>query len=1189
MGSEEGCEWRLEDESVSPRHARVWLEADRILVEDAGGGRGTLVNGYDISGQVEVEYPAWVTVGGAVLTIALEGEVIPERPKEAPKESPKEAHLMGLTFLGSAGMQFLQGQSAGVGGVEGIRHASTEVQYRLEKEIAQGGMGLIYQSEDPQLERVVAVKVSRASRGKDPRFANEAKILAHLAHPNIVPIYSMGCDEQGYPFYSMKLVRGLTLQSILDGLSEGDVALHEQYRLPRMLSIFIAVCNAIEFAHSKGVLHRDLKPDNVMVGEFGEVLVMDWGIAKFLSEQELEDSIERRAVGEEGEEGVSRRPSVDFGTTLEGEVMGTPQFMAPEQARGRVYELDERADLYSLGAILYAILTLRPPVVAGSLEKLLEKVRSGAIEPMVPFRDFPKTSEGKVREAWPRALGIPDALHAVVGKAMALQPEDRYASVKSLRMDIEAYLSGYATAAEEAGPLRQLYLLMKRHWVASLSVVVFLLSGGVFMLKLAASERAADRSARLARERAAFAQISLAEAAERDVDGEEMERLLAEVPEDLRDQKWEYLSRKLHSEQRTIVAKGGQPWLAVAPHPKQKGVLVTLQMDGWVRLVDLSSGVTKDLWKAREIGFGEAMALSPDGLRVALIRSSRETKRVPSSHVEVFELGSGKRVFGIRMPSRSGFRLVFDPEGKRLLCESRDLANNHQNVQLWDIASEKLLWERNPVGAALAEFSRSGKTMRVFLEKSGTEELDVATGQPIGDLARVAFPSGVPGTGAAQWFYAATSDGSAVFTFQNRPARFLRRIETETGRVVFENRISEIKGLDYLQDTGTLVTLATRSDRCAVLQFWHGQSGLLLKSIPVVGRLKAGWKLSLHPESGYVGVINGGEMRVWKFELASPVRRFYAGVGKFGFLQDSRFAVRLGSSGQQGAIEVLDLKEREPDKKSFTSTPVLGSQVGLITRDRSGVLMAASGNPTQIFRASAGKLERLARVEAPVLGSHFQLSPSGVSLWTGAAICDAASGAERCRVDRDGVEIPLSVGGASRWLDEERVAEIALVRKSEEEESFERAILIWDAAGGTRALKMEAPDADALEVSPDGSQLAEAGGDMRLRIRNAWTLEVEREFRAHDGALTAVAWHPQKPLLVTAADDLTVRVWSLPEGRLVEELRGFASQPEQYPQSLAISPDGKGLMIQSESGVGLYEPRSFQGAKESALGRSARP
>lgn len=233
--------------------------------------------------------------------------------------------------------------------------------YKLGEEIARGGMGSVLQAEDAKLKRTVALKAMLMDADSDvglrQRFIREAEVLAMLAHPNIVPIYDI-VWEDGVPlFYTMKLVRGRTLQAIINDLRAQDAGTLREFTLDRLLGIFRNVCNAIAFAHSKGVLHRDLKPENVMVGEFGEVLVMDWGLAKI--------------VGKPGDAVAEQLSALihpqSAAMTMHGAVLGTPQYMSPEQALGHIEALDERSDIFSLGGILYAILTLRPPVEGKTL------------------------------------------------------------------------------------------------------------------------------------------------------------------------------------------------------------------------------------------------------------------------------------------------------------------------------------------------------------------------------------------------------------------------------------------------------------------------------------------------------------------------------------------------------------------------------------------------------------------------------------------------------------------------------------------------------------------------------------------------------------------------------------------------------------------------------------------------------
>jgi eukaryotic-like serine/threonine-protein kinase len=266
------------------------------------------------------------------------------------------------------------------------------VRYRLLAPIGRGGMGTVYLAEDIPLARRVALKVldvAESSEDLAERMLREARVLALLEHPGIVPVHDVGRLADGRVFYTMKFVQGSRLDQYIAEVS----SLHDRLR------IFEKICDAVAFAHVRGVLHRDLKPENIMVGAFGEVLVMDWGVAKILRvPSPLPTSVERR-------------PS--SGHTAHGEVLGTPGYMAPEQARGEVDSLDERTDVYALGAILRF-------VIAG-------------LDP----RD----------SAAAQVSSIPKRLGAVRTRAMAAAPNERYRSVRELAADVARYLDGLPVMA----------------------------------------------------------------------------------------------------------------------------------------------------------------------------------------------------------------------------------------------------------------------------------------------------------------------------------------------------------------------------------------------------------------------------------------------------------------------------------------------------------------------------------------------------------------------------------------------------------------------------------------------------------------------------------------------------------------------------------------------------------------------
>ncbi len=262
----------------------------------------------------------------------------------APPSCPPQTQLQGID-LNSTEFTIDEGQDA----------PSTVGRYPIHGEIGRGGMGVVLEAEDPQLRRHLAIKVLLEEHQHDPelvrRFLEEARICGQLQHPGIVPIHELGRLADRRPFFTMKLIQGQTLATLLQ--TRRDPA----DDLPRFLGVFEQVCQTIGYAHSRGVLHRDLKPSNVMVGNFGEVQVMDWGLAKVLSAgssaNEPDTLTERPA--EKTERGS------DASTSLVGTIMGSPGYMAPEQARGETDRIDARSDVFGLGAILCVILTGKPP------------------------------------------------------------------------------------------------------------------------------------------------------------------------------------------------------------------------------------------------------------------------------------------------------------------------------------------------------------------------------------------------------------------------------------------------------------------------------------------------------------------------------------------------------------------------------------------------------------------------------------------------------------------------------------------------------------------------------------------------------------------------------------------------------------------------------------------------------------
>ena len=359
--------------------------------------------------------------------------------------------------------------------------------YDVNELVAKGGMGAIYNAHDLNIRRSVAMKVmlgpDRASREQILRFVHEAQVTGQLEHPNIVPVHEIAQDEDDNLYYTMKLIDGRTLEDIIKRIREGDKETIATFPLSHLLSILMRACDAIAYAHSRGVVHRDLKPENIMVGDFGEVLVLDWGLAKIMQHEDAPSW----ATDDEAAESTANSKFETYagmsnaGMTMEGEMLGTPAYMAPEQAKGKISQIGPCSDIYALGGILYSILCLRSACAGGSVQKVLLRVSRGDIKS--PYEKAGKRNFGHLPGG-----RIPEALSAVTMKAMALAPEDRYADVKDLQAEIQAYRDGFATSAEDAGAVKLLTLFIKRHKGLAAAALVMLALIVAALVKVKASE-----------------------------------------------------------------------------------------------------------------------------------------------------------------------------------------------------------------------------------------------------------------------------------------------------------------------------------------------------------------------------------------------------------------------------------------------------------------------------------------------------------------------------------------------------------------------------------------------------------------------------------------------------------------------------------------------------------------------------
>ena len=351
--------------------------------------------------------------------------------------------------------------------------------FRVLRPHARGGLGAVFVALDTELHREVALKQILDDHADDPtsrqRFLLEAEVTGGLEHPGIVPVYGLGTYGDGRPYYAMRFIRGDSLKEAIEHF-HADPALQtdpgrRSLELHKLLRRFIDVCNAIDYAHCRGVLHRDIKPGNVLVGKHGETLIMDWGLAKPTGHSDARS----------GERTL--RPSSASGSaeTLPGSALGTPAYMSPEQAEGDLDRLGPHSDVYSLGATLYCLLTGRPPFEGHDIGAILRGVQRGDFRP-------PRTIDP----------AIDRALEAVCLKAMALEPEDRYGSCRALAEDIERWMADEPVSAWREPFSRRARRWARRNRTAVAAALVALVAGVVGLGAVAGVQARANNALRKA-------------------------------------------------------------------------------------------------------------------------------------------------------------------------------------------------------------------------------------------------------------------------------------------------------------------------------------------------------------------------------------------------------------------------------------------------------------------------------------------------------------------------------------------------------------------------------------------------------------------------------------------------------------------------------------------------------------------
>lgn len=1071
------------------------------------------------------------------------------------------------------------------------RVLTAHIDYSVEKEIAHGGMGIIYESSDLTLQRSVAVKVSSvAGHHGDPRFKQEAEVLAALAHPNIVPIHSFGTDPNGNPFYSMKLIKGRTLQAIIDTLRADPTKASAEYPLAKRLSIFRKACDALSFAHSHGFIHRDIKPDNIMVGEYGEVLVMDWGLAKRIGAAELPTATSANSTPRDAS-------SSSLGMTLEGDVIGTPQYMAPEQAEGRIADLDERTDLYSLGGILFALLTLRPPIEGTSVDEVLGNVKSGRISTLTTR----KSRANATRQTKLRSLdhAVPEALRAITMKALSLRPEDRYVSVEALAADVDAFQNGFATQAERAGFFRRISLLIKRHKAISSLLFLLFVGGITFTVRLAASERLALAEKAKALRSSADATIALAEVAEERLEGERMQDLLENIPTKLRSQTWNYLWKRLHPNTLSIESASFARWVFAQPHPTKPNVFLALQSHGLLSQIDAESGkVTSAFdWKTNT-KTALAFSITRDGRFFAVAKTNTKSG-APSTDIIIVAADNPdakKPISQFTVPFAVGpfsgtrFGMFFTRDGKQLILSSAQKLKetNAFSIQSYEVSDGQLKWSASSENSSFIDISPNG-TLLALTEKEGARKLDPNSGSVTPILEQAPYPQTI----GNRVLMTADADWERIFTLKGQ--NLVRSIALKDGASLLTLPVgSEASQLQTLavDRRGHLWTARRLSRQSTALESWD-REGKPEMGYPLISGKQGTWQITPHTASDLLCLIKDADLHIIKLGENPPMpqatQRHPIHLSALTQNPASKDYIFVNSRDKQ-----LFLRIENPDSKSPKAelpltdlSPEPNRRITLLANSDSMVftlIQDAQQRPKceviryQLKDGVPYEEKRETRDFPAWWSKALVMDSSAKFAWTGQSLLNLETLELESELQPGNLRFegdsPERISSIATWTGPSQIVQVMSVFETDdpEDDGWHDVLAAIEIPSG-RIRKIEsAPSAASLSSSPDGQWIAEAGFDRRVRIRNSDTLEVEREFLVHESRVRSVIWHPTLPALITQGDDRRIKIIHPETGEVLEEIWNG----KQAYSGVKLSPDGSRLFLAASPVTLIWEPKSLR-------------
>jgi WD40 repeat protein/serine/threonine protein kinase len=1068
---------------------------------------------------------------------------------------------------------------AGLGQTEAAPYESPEEdvgaviagKYKLLETLGQGGMGAVFMAQQTQpVKRLVALKLIKLgmdSRQVLARFEAERQALALMDHPNIAKVLDAGTTDSGRPFFVMELVKGVPITRFCD----------ERQLSPRQrLELFIPVCQAIQHAHQKGIIHRDIKPTNVLVALYDDRAVpkvIDFGVAKAAGLQLTDASL----------------------MTGFGSVVGTPEYMSPEQAQLNQLDIDTRSDVYALGVLLYELLTGTTPIDRkrlgqGALFEVLRIIREE--EPLRPSTRLSTSdalaSIAATRKTEPAKLTklMRGELDWIVMKCLEKDRSRRYETANGLAHDIERYLHDEVVEAQPPTASYRLRKFASKHRAAltTAATIVLLLAAGVLVSSWQAVQAARSRDRAIQAEREANRQriasdeakqealnaerkaldakaeadrqrdqvsltayasgMQLAQRAWEENDVVRARELLEEVPKEaagrkLRGFEWYYLSRLCHSELRTLKGHAARLIHSVAFSPDGQR-LASASYDETVRIWDCATG-EELLSLMGHAGPVTSVAFSPDGQRLA--------SGSFDNTVRIWDSATGKEVFSLKANADGVWRVTFSPDGQYLASGSGD-----KMIKIWDSATGKELSSlkgneivrRNDNTGTSFAFSPDGQYLASGSGDKMVKVWESATGKEVSSfkghdnqVTSVAFSpdgqrlaSGSDDQTVRIWDRAT---GKQLFVLKDHfPIMEVFGFSADGRRLASWSR----SGLGSLSPTDT-------EGYGDTVRIWDSSTGkeLFAHKVPYGSLLG----FAFTPDGQRLASRDGNKtVKIWDIGSGGSgkpisLKGHAAQVWSVAFSPDGE---RLASGSTNGTVKLWDITT---DKEVFSlgSPPGYGESWQSIGDQR--VPFESYNKVVKIWDRVSGKELDFLKYHAHRVTS-LASSPDGQRLASASMdgtvkIWDNATDNELFSLK--GHSGPVSSVTFSR--DGKRLASA----------SMDSTVKIWDSATGKVQFTLNGHAGPVYDVafSPDSRYLASGSYDRTVKIWDSTIGKALFSLKGHVGTVTRVAFSPDGQRLASGSDDNTVKIWDSATGKELFSLKGHLD----FVQSLAFSPDGQRL------------------------------